>query len=161
MKAASFALIASVLASAIPPARAAEKKDIVETAVAAGQFHTLATALRAAGLADTLKSGGPFTVFAPTDDAFKKLPPGALDNLLKPESKEKLKEILLYHVVSGQLTSAQVAKLMSAKTLAGQNVRISAGQQGVMIDNARVVQPDVAASNGIIHAIDTVLLPKN
>jgi uncharacterized surface protein with fasciclin (FAS1) repeats len=159
MKAASFALILSVLASALPAAAGAAKKDIVETAVAAGTFNTLAAALQAAGLADTLKGKGPFTVFAPTDDAFNKLPAGTVETLLKPENKEKLKAILLYHVVAGDVTAAKVVKLSSAKTLNGQDVKISTEGATVMVNDAKVVKADVITSNGVIHVIDTVLLP--
>ena len=138
----------------------APQKDIVDTAVAAGSFNTLATALKAAGLVDTLKGKGPFTVFAPTDEAFAKLPAGTLDDLLKPENKEKLVAILTYHVVPGAVDSGHVAKMTSAKTVQGQSVRITAANGGVTIDGARVVKPDVRASNGIIHVIDSVILPQ-
>ena len=134
--------------------------DIVDTAVAAGQFTTLAKALTAAGLIDTLKGKGPFTVFAPTDDAFAKLPAGALDELLKPENKEKLKAVLLYHVVAGRVPSAQVVKLngKTAKTVQGGTVKIDT-TNGVMVNDAKVVTADVKATNGVIHVIDTVLMP--
>ncbi len=160
MKAASFLLILSVLASAMPAAAGSGKKDIVETAVAAGSFNTLVAALQAAGLAETLKGKGPFTVFAPTDEAFAKLPAGTVGSLLKPENKEKLKAILLYHVVSGEVAAAQVVKLNSAKTINGQNVQIMVNDGNVMVNDASVVKADVMASNGVIHVIDTVLLPK-
>lgn len=160
MKATSFALILSVLAAAIPASAGSAKKDIVDTAVAAGSFKTLATALQAAGLVDTLKGKGPFTVFAPTDEAFSKLPAGTVESLLKPENKEKLKAILLYHVVSGDVTAKQVVKLSSAKTVGGQDVAISTANGMVMVNDAKVVTADVMASNGVIHVIDTVLLPK-
>ncbi len=160
MKAASFLLILSVLASAMPAAAGSGNKDIVETAVAAGSFNTLAAALQAVGLAETLKGKGPFTVFAPTDEAFAKLPAGTVDSLLKPENKEKLKAILLYHVVSGEVTAAQVVKLTAAKTINGQNVQIMVRDGNVMVNDASVVKADVMASNGVIHVIDTVLLPK-
>ena len=161
MKAASFALILGVLATAMPAAAGSRKQDIVETAVAAGTFNTLATALQAAGLADTLKGKGPFTVFAPTDDAFGKLPAGTVESLLKPENKDKLKAILLYHVVPGDVTAAQVVKLSSAKTVNGQDVKIMVNSGTVMVNDAKVVKADVLASNGVIHVIDTVLLPKD
>jgi uncharacterized surface protein with fasciclin (FAS1) repeats len=135
-------------------------KDIVDTAVAAGSFKTLASALQAAGLVDTLKGKGPFTVFAPTDEAFAKLPAGTLEDLLKPENKEKLAAILTYHVVPGKVLAAQVAKMKSAKTLNGQSLTISAGQGTVMVDNARVVKTNILCSNGVIHVIDSVVLPK-
>jgi uncharacterized surface protein with fasciclin (FAS1) repeats len=161
LKAASFALILSVLVSALPAAAGSGQKDIVDTAVAAGSFNTLAKALQAAGLVDTLKSKGPFTVFAPTDEAFSKLPAGTVESLLKPENKEKLKAILLYHVVSGDVTAAQVVKLSSAKTINGEDVKIAVNGGTVMVNDARVVKADIQASNGVIHVIDTVLLPKD
>jgi uncharacterized surface protein with fasciclin (FAS1) repeats len=138
---------------------AAGSKDIVDTAVAAGSFNTLAAALKAAGLVDTLKGAGPFTVFAPTDEAFAKLPAGTVENLLKPENKDKLVSILTYHVVPGDVTSKQVVKLTEAKTVNGQDVKIKVDGGSVMIDIAKVVKPDVKASNGVIHVIDTVLMP--
>jgi uncharacterized surface protein with fasciclin (FAS1) repeats len=134
-------------------------KDIVDTAVAAGSFQTLAKALQAAGLVDTLKGPGPFTVFAPTDEAFAKLPAGTLDDLLKPENKDKLRAILTYHVVAGEVPSARVVTLSSAKTVNGQEVKITTSGDKVMINNARVVKADIPASNGVIHVIDTVILP--
>ena len=161
MKAASFALILGVLTSALPSVAASGNKDIVDTAVAAGSFKTLVAAVQAAGLADTLKGPGPYTVFAPTDDAFKKLPAGTVDNLLKPENKEKLKAILLYHVVAGNVTAAQAMKMSSAKTVNGQELTITTSGSTVMINDAKVVKADIQASNGVIHVIDTVLLPKN
>jgi len=161
LKAASFALILSVLAGAMPADAGLAKKDIVDTAIAAGSFNTLATALQAAGLADTLKGKGPFTVFAPTDDAFSKLPTGTVESLLKPENKDKLRAILLYHVVSGDVTAAQVVKLSSAKTVNGQDLKISVNNGTVMVNDATIVKADVVASNGVIHVIDTVLLPKD
>jgi len=135
------------------------KMDIVDTAVNAGSFKTLAAALQAAGLVDTLKGKGPFTVFAPTDEAFAKLPPGTVETLLKPENKAKLVGILTYHVVSGNVKAADVVKLKSAKTVQGQNVTIDAAD-GVKINNAKVVKADIDTANGVIHVIDTVLLPK-
>ena len=134
----------------------APPQDIVDTAVAAGSFNTLAKALQAAGLVETLKGKGPFTVFAPTDAAFAKLPAGALDDLLKPENKQKLTQILTYHVVSGKVTEADVTQLKSAKTVNGGSVRISAAGGSVMVDNSRVLKADVMASNGVIHVIDSV-----
>ena len=156
---------AGMLALALPFAtcagpKPAPAKDIVDTAVAAGSFKTLASALQAAGLVDTLKGKGPFTVFAPTDEAFAKLPAGTLEDLLKPESKEKLAAILTYHVVPGKVLAAQVAKMTSAKTLNGQSLTISASQGTVMVDNARVVKTNILCSNGVIHVIDSVILPK-
>lgn len=132
--------------------------DIVDTALTAGNFSTLAAALGAAGLIEALKSEGPFTVFAPTDDAFAKIPAQALSGLLQPENKEKLAAILSYHVVPGKVTSHEVANLSSATTLQGQALTISK-QDGVKINDAKVIAPDVEATNGIIHVIDTVLMP--
>lgn len=134
-------------------------KDIVETAVKAGSFKTLAAALEAAGLVDTLKGKGPFTVFAPTDEAFAKLPAGTVESLLKPENKAKLVAVLTYHVVAGQVNAADVVKLQSAKTVQGQNVSIDA-TSGVKINDAKVVKADIGCSNGVIHVIDSVLLPR-
>lgn len=153
-------LVAALAAVALlgTSARAAEApKDIVDTAVAAGSFKTLATALKAAGLIETLKGAGPFTVFAPTDEAFAKLPAGTLDALLK--DKAKLTAVLTYHVVAGKVMAADVVKLKSAKTVQGSNVTIDA-TKGVKVDGANVVKTDIACSNGVIHVIDSVILPK-
>jgi transforming growth factor-beta-induced protein len=136
-----------------------EKKDIVDTAVEAGQFKTLAAALQAADLVDALKGKGPFTVFAPTDEAFSKLPKGTVEGLLKPEAKGALTGILTYHVVAGAVDAAKVVKLSHATTLNGQRVDIAVKDGGVMIDNAKVVVTDIECSNGIIHVIDAVILP--
>jgi uncharacterized surface protein with fasciclin (FAS1) repeats len=133
--------------------------DIVDTAVAAGKFNTLAAALTAAGLVDTLKGDGPFTVFAPTDAAFEKLPEGTVENLLKPENRDQLVSILTYHVVPGKVYAADVVKLTSATTVNGADVSIKVSDNGVSIDNANVVMTDIKASNGVIHVIDTVILP--
>ena len=133
--------------------------DIVDTAVGAGQFNTLAAALTAAGLVDTLKGDGPFTVFAPTDAAFAKLPEGTVENLLKPENRDQLVAILTYHVVPGKVYAADVIKLTGATTVNGSDVTIAVVDGGVRIDNANVVTTDIAASNGVIHVIDTVILP--
>ena len=141
-------------------ATSCDKQDIVDTAVAAGSFNTLATALTAAGLIETLKSKGPFTVFAPTDEAFAKLPAGTLDDLLKPENKGKLKSILTYHVVAGKVTAANVIKLQKAKTVNGQELKIMVKDGTVMVDNAKVTKTDIMCTNGVIHIIDTVVLPK-
>lgn len=150
---------ATPMAGEAPTPRA--NADIVETAVAAGQFKTLAAALEAAGLVDTLKGPGPFTVFAPTDAAFAALPAGTVDNLLKPENREQLVAILTYHVVPGSYPAARVATLDEAATVNGANVDIRAAGNGVTVDGARVVKADVAASNGVIHVIDAVLMPSN
>ncbi len=137
-----------------------KKKDIVDTAVAAGKFKTLAAALQAAGLIEALKSEGPFTVFAPTDEAFAKLPEGTVASLLKPENKEKLIAILKYHVVAGKVKAADVVKLDHAKTLEGRSVTIAVKDGKVKVDNANVTATDIETSNGVIHVIDAVLLPK-
>jgi uncharacterized surface protein with fasciclin (FAS1) repeats len=162
LKKLAIGTIAALLAVAVSDARlAAQSKDIVDTAVAAGSFKTLAKALTAAGLVDTLKGAGPFTVFAPTDEAFAKLPAGTLDSLLKPENKAKLQRILTYHVVAGRVTAADVTKLTSAKAVSNDTLKIATSNGGVSVDNAHVVKADVTASNGVIHVIDTVLLPKD
>lgn len=136
---------------------AAQQQDIVGTAVAAGSFTTLAKALTEAGLVETLQGAGPFTVFAPTDEAFAKLPAGALDKLLA--DKAALRQVLLYHVVPGRVMAADVVKLTSAKTAAGPSARVRTMNGNVMIDGARVVRTDVAATNGVIHVIDSVIMP--
>jgi uncharacterized surface protein with fasciclin (FAS1) repeats len=138
---------------------ASANKNLVDTAVAAGSFATLAKAIQAAGLADTLTGAGPYTVFAPTDEAFAKLPAGALDELLKPENKAKLQAVLKYHVVSGDVRAADVTKLTSARTLEGASLSVSVSNGTAKVGPARVVKTDVVASNGVIHVIDTVLLP--
>ena len=148
------ALIASILAFGMT--LSVQAKDIVDTAVAAGSFKTLAAALGAAGLVDTLKGKGPFTVFAPTDEAFAKIPKADLDALLK--DKAKLTAVLTYHVVSGKVMAANV-KAGKVKTVQGSELTVSTSM-GVMVDNAKVVKTDIAADNGVIHVIDTVLMPK-
>ncbi len=134
--------------------------DIVDTAVAAGSFTTLVAAVKAAGLVDTLKGAGPFTVFAPTDDAFAKLPAGTVENLLKPENKAKLQGILTYHVVPGTVMAKDVANLKTAKTVNGQELTVKSSHGSVMVDGAGVTKTDILSSNGVIHVIDSVLLPK-
>ncbi|MBN2024545.1 MAG: fasciclin domain-containing protein [Pirellulales bacterium] len=142
-------------------ATAAEKpKDIVDTAVAAGSFKTLAAALEAGGLVETLKGKGPFTVFAPTDEAFAKLPKGTVEDLLRPENKAKLVKILTYHVVPGKVMASDVVKLSKAKTVEGSEARIAVKEGKVMVDNATVVKTDIRTANGVIHVIDAVILPK-
>ena len=136
----------------------AQNTDIVDTAVAAGSFKTLAAALTAADLVSTLKGAGPFTVFAPTDEAFAKLPAGTVETLLKPENKAKLRRILTYHVVTGNVMAADVVKMTSAKAVSGDMLTIKT-MGGVMINGAKVVKADIKTSNGVIHVIDTVLLP--
>ena len=136
-----------------------KKSDIVDTAVAAGQFNTLAAALEAADLIGTLKGDGPFTVFAPTDEAFAKLPEGTVESLLMPENRDQLVAVLTYHVVPGKVMAEDVVNLSSATTVQGSNVDIAVVDGNVRIDNATVVAADVGASNGVIHVIDTVILP--
>lgn len=153
-----FALFAFVL-----PAQAHNhgmKADIVDVAAENGSFNTLVAAVKAAGLVDTLKGEGPFTVFAPTDDAFAKLPEGTVESLLMPENKDKLVAVLTYHVVAGKVMAADVVKLDKATTVQGQDIMIKTMNGKVMVDNANVVATDVKASNGVIHVIDQVLLPK-
>ena len=133
-------------------------KNIVETAIEAGSFKTLVAAVTAAGLAETLQGEGPFTVFAPTDEAFAKIPADTITDLLKPENKEKLTGILTYHVVSGKVLAADAAKLTTAKTVNGQEIKIDA-TDGVKINDATVTTADVETSNGVFHIIDTVLMP--
>ena len=160
VNAAVLALALSVGLGGSASAESMPDKDIVQTAVSAGSFKTLVAAVQAAGLVDVLKSEGPFTVFAPTDDAFGKLPVGTVEYLLKPENKEKLAAILTYHVVAGRVTAMEVVSLSSAKTVNGQNLSISAKDGSVMVDKAHVTSTDIMASNGIIHVIDSVILPR-
>lgn len=136
-----------------------QQKNIVDTAVQAGNFKTLVTALTAAGLVDTLKGPGPYTVFAPTDEAFAKLPPGALDSLLK--DKEKLKGVLLYHVVPGKVLAKDVMGMKTAKTAQGDSIAVRTVGEKVMINQAGVVKTDILASNGVIHVIDAVIMPNS
>ena len=155
------ALAAATAATLLLGSATVNAADIVDTAVGAGQFKTLAAALTAAGLIDTLKGPGPFTVFAPTDEAFKKLPAGTVENLLKPENKARLVKVLTYHVVPGKVISGSLAcKMTQAKTVEGGMLAIDASSSGVMVNDARVVSADVGADNGVIHVIDTVVLPK-
>ena len=154
----------SLFAAAVGNAGHSEEKeakalDIVDTAVGAGQFNTLAAALTAADIIDTLKGDGPYTVFAPTDAAFAKLPAGIVDDLLKPENRDQLAAILTYHVVPGKVYASDVVKLTSATTVNGSDVTISVADNAVRVDNATVVSTDIAASNGVIHVIDSVIIP--
>ena len=144
-----------------PRAASAQNRDVVDTAVSAGNFKTLAAALQAAGLVETLKGAGPFTVFAPTDEAFAKLPAGTVESLLKPENKAQLQRILTYHVVAGSVKAADVVKLRSAKAVSGDTITIASKAGVVTVDAARVTKTDIVASNGVIHVIDTVILPKD
>lgn len=155
-----LSLVILITTGLICSSYAGGQKDIVDTAVAAGSFKTLAAALTAGDLVGTLKGEGPFTVFAPTDEAFAKLPAGTLDDLLKPENKTKLQGILTYHVVPGKVMAADVVKVKSAKTVNGQSVTIKVTDGTVMIDNAKVTKTDIMCSNGVIHVIDAVILPK-
>jgi uncharacterized surface protein with fasciclin (FAS1) repeats len=154
-KAITLVAIAALTAAPLVSADS-HPKDVVDTAIAAGSFTTLVKAIQAAGLVETLKGPGPFTVFAPTDDAFRKLPAGTLESLL--QDKEKLTAVLTYHVVAGKVLASDVVKLSSAKTVQGQSVAIDA-TNGVHINNAKVVKADIQTSNGVIHVIDTVILP--
>ena len=157
-----FRVGAFVVASAFMAANifaAAAEKDIVDTAVEAGSFKTLAAALKAADLIETLKGKGPFTVFAPTDEAFAKLPEGTVETLLKPENKAKLAAILTYHVVAGKVEAKDAVKLKSAKTVNGASFNINVSDAGVMVDKAKVVKTDIQCTNGVIHVIDAVILP--
>jgi uncharacterized surface protein with fasciclin (FAS1) repeats len=153
----AFGAVALIVGSAAPAQTAEPTRDIVTTAVHAGSFNTLAKALTATGLVETLKGPGPFTVFAPTDEAFAKLPPGTLEALLA--DKAKLTNVLTYHVVPGNVMAADVVKMSSAKTVQGQSVTIDT-RGGVKIDNANVVATDIVATNGVIHVIDAVILPQ-
>lgn len=156
----TFTSIAAVtVASLVVPVRAQQNKDIVDTAVAAGSFTTLAKALTAADLIATLKGPGPFTVFAPTDAAFAKLPAGTLDNLLKPENKAMLRRVLTYHVVAGMVMAKDVVTLSSAKAVSGDVLPVTVNGGTVTVDKAHVVTTDITASNGVIHVIDSVLVP--
>ena len=155
-----IALSLIFLSTSVLMAGSHEKKDIVDTAVSAGSFNTLVAAVKAADPVDTLKGKGPFTVFAPTDDAFAKLPAGTLDDLLKPENKDKLASILTYHVVPGKVMAKDVAAMKMAETVNGQSFMVGMEGQDVMVDKANVIQADIKCSNGIIHVIDSVILPK-
>ena len=160
-KSAAIALGLALSVAATPVLAGAGKKDIVDTAVKAGSFNTLVAAVKAAGLVDTLKGKGPFTVFAPTDEAFKKLPAGTVESLLKPENKAKLVSILTYHVLPGKVMSKDIAgKKLDAKTVQGQKVAVDA-TKGVKVGGANVTTADIATTNGVIHVIDTVILPKS
>jgi len=152
-------LVSAVAVMALAAPAFAAEKDIVDTAVGAGSFNTLVAAVKAAGLVDTLKGKGPFTVFAPTDEAFAKLPKGTVETLLKPENKQKLIDILKYHVVPANVKAADVVKLTSAPTVNGQRATVKVADGGVKVDNANVVKTDIACTNGTIHVIDAVILP--
>lgn len=158
----ALSFLAAALALNAVPAKAedAGQKDIVDTAVGAGSFKTLAAALKAADLVETLKGKGPFTVLAPTDDAFAKLPAGTVETLLKPENKAKLVKILTYHVIGAKAMAADVVKMTSAKTVQGSEVKITVADGKVKVDGANVIKTDIECSNGVIHVIDAVIMPK-
>ena len=156
----NLAAAAAIAVSSMALSAQAFAADVVDTAVAAGNFKTLVAAVQAAGLVDTLKGAGPFTVFAPTDEAFAKLPAGTVDDLLKPENKDKLVAILTYHVVPGKVMAADVVKVKEAKTVQGGAIKVNAMGGKVMVDAANVVKTDITATNGVIHVIDTVLMPR-
>jgi len=153
------ALATCVACFGLLAADAKKSQDIVDIAVEAGSFKTLVAAVQAAGLVDTLKSKGPFTVFAPTDEAFAKLPEGTVEMLLKPENKDKLIAVLTYHVVGAEVMSSAI-KPGAVKTVQGQEVKLTLKDGGVLVNDAKVVKADISASNGVIHVIDTVILPK-
>ena len=156
----NFAAAAAIAVSGLAFSAQAFAADVVDTAVAAGNFKTLVAAVQAAGLVDTLKGKGPFTVFAPTDEAFAKLPAGTVEMLLKPENKDKLVAILTYHVVPGKVMAADVAgKEMMVKSVEGAEIDVN-GKDGVMVDQAKVIKADIVVDNGVIHVIDAVIMPK-
>jgi len=155
----SLACMLSIAVLSTGSVSAADKKDIVDTAVAAGSFKTLAAALTAAGLVETLKGEGPFTVFAPTDEAFAKLPAGTVEELLKPENKAKLTDILTYHVVAGNVASDAAMKLTTATALNKKAIKLEVKEGALYLNESKVTAADVACTNGVIHIIDTVLLP--
>lgn len=156
----NLAAAAAIAVSGFAFSAQAFAADVVDTAVAAGNFKTLVAAVQAAGLVDTLKGQGPFTVFAPTDEAFAKLPAGTVDDLLKPENKDKLVAILTYHVVPGKVMAADVAgKEMMVKSVQGSEIDIK-GKDGVTVDQAKVIKADIVTDNGVIHVIDAVIMPK-
>ena len=158
---AGIVAVMAITGAAANMGAATADRDIVDTAVAAGSFKTLVRALQAADLVATLKGAGPFTVFAPTDEAFAKLPAGTLEALLKPENKLKLQRILTSHVVAGKVMAADVVKIRSAKTVSGDLLTIASSDGGVTVGGSKVVKTDIAATNGVIHVIDSVIVPKD
>ena len=154
-------LLTLVASSTLYAGKKGYSKDIVDIAAGSNDFTTLVAAVKAAGLVDTLKGDGPFTVFAPTNEAFAKLPAGTVENLLKPENRDQLVSILTYHVVAGKVLASDVVKLDEATTVQGQTASVTVSDAGVMIDKANVVKTDIKASNGVIHVIDSVILPKS
>jgi uncharacterized surface protein with fasciclin (FAS1) repeats len=158
IKMSAMMIAVAFVLTALPVVANPDKKDIVDTAVGAGSFNTLVTAVKAAGLVETLKGNGPFTVFAPTDEAFAKVPKATLESLLA--DKEALKKVLLYHVVAGNVMAKDVVNLKEAKTVQGSAAKVTVKGGKVMIDNANVVKTDIACTNGVIHVIDSVILPK-
>ncbi len=162
MKKTAIALVAfaaAVLLASSVSAGGKAHKDIVDTAVSAGSFKTLTAALQAAGLVDALRADGPFTVFAPTDEAFAKLPEGTVETLLKPENREKLRSILTYHVIKGSVASSQVKGGMKAPSLNGQDLKFTTKRGGVQVNGSNVVKADIECKNGMIHVIDKVIIP--
>jgi uncharacterized surface protein with fasciclin (FAS1) repeats len=157
----AVAALTAMAMAAVARATSAAEKNVVETVVAAGQFKTLAHALEAAGLTEVLTQSGPFTVFAPTDKPFAKLPPETLQSLLKPENKDQLRAILTYQVVPGKLMGADVAKLNQIKTVNGKTARVRADDGDISINEASITNADVTSSNGVIHVIDALILPPN
>lgn len=154
-----FVAVMAILLASVSALASHNQRDVVDTAIYSGSFNTLTQALKAADLADTLKGPGPFTVFAPTDEAFRQLPPGTLEVLMKPENKEQLRSILTYHVVPETITASQARRLNSAETINGQELRISYLKGVIGVNQAKVTRPEVAASNGVIHVVDRVILP--
>ena len=157
---ATLAVVALISATPILAGNYGKTKDIVDTAVSAGSFNTLVAAVQAAGLVDALKADGPLTVFAPTDEAFAKLPEGTVESLLQPENIDQLKAVLTYHVVSGKVMSTDLSDGASASTLQGSDIGIKIADGTVSVNNATVTSADIKTSNGVIHVIDTVLLPQ-
>jgi uncharacterized surface protein with fasciclin (FAS1) repeats len=160
IKLVSTMLLAVVFSANVMAGSYGKKMDIVDTAANNSDFSTLVAAVKAAGLVDALKADGPLTVFAPTNEAFAKLPAGTVESLLLPENKDKLVQILTYHVVAGEVMAADVVKLTSATTLEGSDITVVVSDGGVKVDNANVVTTDIKTSNGVIHVIDTVIMPK-
>lgn len=160
MKVVSAVFLSVVFSASVMADHHGKKMDIVDTAASNSDFSTLVAAVKAADLVDALKADGPLTVFAPTNEAFAKLPVGTVESLLLPENKAKLVQILTYHVVAGQVMAADVVKVDSAKTLEGSSITVTVSEDGVKVDNANVITTDIKTSNGVIHVIDTVIMPK-
>jgi len=160
MKVVSAVFLSVVFSASVMADHHGKKMDIVDTAASNSDFSTLVAAVKAADLVDALKADGPLTVFAPTNEAFAKLPAGTVESLLLPENKAKLVQILTYHVVAGKVMAADVVKVDSAKTLEGSSITVTVSEDGVKVDNANVITTDIKTSNGVIHVIDTVIMPK-